>query len=283
MMTRERAYVWLVAGVRTGVATELRHSSRAPPCRGGLVLSDVLRNPETGAPFDLYPAQERFLREALTPGPDGRLPYSEMVYSCPKKSGKTATAAMATIYVVVVLGVGTRRATASPTTSNNQQAASSRPLPGSWRRALSCGKPRRSCRARSRSRARARRSRPWRATTRGQRGRIRRSSFDELWGYMSERAHRLWDEMVPVPTRAVSVRLTITYAGVEGESDLLEALYKRGLRGEEVAPSLYTQPGLLLLWSHEPVAPWPPLLGVMPSRGGKIRTQQASGPCIVRD
>jgi len=107
--------------------------------------------------------------------------------------------------------------------------------------------------------------------------------FDELWGYMSERAHRLWDEMVPVPTRAVSVRLTITYAGFEGESDLLEALYKRGLRGEEVAPSLYRQPGLLMLWSHEPVAPWPPLLGVMPSRGGKIRTQQASGPCIVRD
>src|SRR5206468_11316350 len=79
------------------------------------------------------------------------------------------------------------------------------------------------------------------------------------------------------------VRLTITYAGFEGESDLLEALYKRGLQGEEVAPSLYRQPGLLMLWSHEPVAPWPPLLGVMPSRGGKIRTQQASGPCIVRD
>ena len=114
-------------------------------------VQDVLRNPETGAPFDLYPAQERFLREALTPGPDGRLPYSEMVYSCPKKSGKTATAAMATIYVVVVLGVGTRRATASPTTSNNQQAASSRPLPGSWRRALSCGRPRRSRRARRRA------------------------------------------------------------------------------------------------------------------------------------
>src|SRR5207249_7215555 len=109
---------------------------------------------------------------------------------------------------------------------------------------------------RSRSRARARRSRPWRATTRGQRGRIRRSSFDELWGYMSERAHRLWDEMVPVPTRAVSVRLTITYAGFEGESDLLEALYKRGLQGEEIAPSLFRQRGLLMFWSHEPVAPW---------------------------
>ena len=106
-------------------------------------VQDVLRNPETGAPFDLYPAQERFLREALTPGPDGRLPYSEMVYSCPKKSGKTATAAMATIYVVVMLGVGTRRATASPTTSNSPRAASSRPSHGSSRRARSCGRRRR--------------------------------------------------------------------------------------------------------------------------------------------
>ena len=67
-------------------------------------IREVLVDPETGQPFVLYPAQERFLREALTPGPDGRLPYTEMVYSCPKKSGKTATAAMAMIYVVIVLG-----------------------------------------------------------------------------------------------------------------------------------------------------------------------------------
>jgi hypothetical protein len=59
--------------------------------------------------------------------------------------------------------------------------------------------------------------------------------FDELWGYASERAHRLWDEMVPVPTRVISARLTVTYAGFEGESDLLEKLYRRGLRGEMVA------------------------------------------------
>src|SRR2546428_3499855 len=135
MMTRERAYVWLVAGVRTGVATELRHSSRAPPCRGGLVLSDVLCNPETGAPFDLYPAQERFLREALTPGPDGRLPFAEMVYSCPKKSGKTATAAMAMPTWSSCSVADTPRATASPTTSNSRLDVSSRPSRGSSRRA----------------------------------------------------------------------------------------------------------------------------------------------------
>lgn len=62
--------------------------------------------------------------------------------------------------------------------------------------------------------------------------------------------------MIPVPTRKVSIRLTTTYAGFESESELLEGLYKRGLQGEEIAPSLYRQPGLLMFWSHAPVAPW---------------------------
>jgi phage terminase large subunit-like protein len=34
----------------------------------------------------------------LTPGEDGRLPYSEVVYSCPKKSGKTTIAALVMEY-----------------------------------------------------------------------------------------------------------------------------------------------------------------------------------------
>ena len=51
------------------------------------------------------------------------------------------------------------------------------------------------------------------------------SSFDELWGYTSERSRRLWDEMVPSPTRRISCRLVTTYAGFEGESTLLEELY----------------------------------------------------------
>ena len=43
------------------------------------------------------------------------------------------------------------------------------------------------------------------------------STFDELWGYTSERSRRLWDEMVPPPTRKIACRLTTTYAGFEGE------------------------------------------------------------------
>ena len=82
------------------------------------------------------------------------------------------------------------------------------------------------------------------------------SVFDELWGYVSERSHRLWDELVPPPTRKIACRLTTTYAGFEGESELLEGLYKKGLRQPLVGPDLYAGDGLLMFWAHEPVAPW---------------------------
>ena len=67
-------------------------------------IREVLINPETGQPFKLYPSQRRFLSEALKLTKDGRLRYPELLYSGPKKSGKTTTAAMMTLAVVVVLG-----------------------------------------------------------------------------------------------------------------------------------------------------------------------------------
>ena len=80
--------------------------------------------------------------------------------------------------------------------------------------------------------------------------------FDELWGYVSERSRRLFDELVPPPTRRIACRLTVTYAGFEGESVLLEELYRRGLQQPQVAPDLYAGDGLLMFWSHKPIAPW---------------------------
>src|SRR5262249_31581819 len=80
--------------------------------------------------------------------------------------------------------------------------------------------------------------------------------FDELWAYTSERSRRLWDEMVPVPTRKIACRLTTTYAGFEGESALLEELHKRGLAQPLVGPDLHAGDGLLMFWSHQPIAPW---------------------------
>jgi phage terminase large subunit-like protein len=204
-------------------------------------IRDFCRNPETGQPFQMYPAQERFLREALTVRSDGRLPYSELVFSAPKKSGKTALAAMIALYVVLVLGgayaegyclsndfdqsVGrvyqqivrmldprrTRQSRLAKITNN----VITFPSTGATITALASDY----------------------ASAAGANPTI--TVFDELWAYTSERSRRLWDEMVPVPTRKISVRLTVTYAGFEGESKLLEDLYKRGLAGEEVAADLY--------------------------------------------
>jgi hypothetical protein len=81
-------------------------------------------------------------------------------------------------------------------------------------------------------------------------------AFDELWGVTRENSIRLWDELVSVPTRTPSVRLTTTYAGCSGESTLLDRLYKRGLRGTEIAPDLRAQPGMLMYWSSKSRAPW---------------------------
>src|SRR5208282_992219 len=41
-----------------------------------------------------------------------------------------------------------------------------------------------------------------------------------------------------------------------GESALLEELYKRGLREPQVGSDLHAGDGLLMFWSHDPVAPW---------------------------
>lgn len=51
--------------------------------------------------------------------------------------------------------------------------------------------------------------------------------WSELWGYESESAVRLWEELTPVPTRPRSIRYVETYAGYEGESAILNELEDR--------------------------------------------------------
>ena len=82
------------------------------------------------------------------------------------------------------------------------------------------------------------------------------SVFDELWAFTSERSRRFWDELVPPPTRQIACRLTTTYAGYEGESLLLQDLYRRGLQQPQIGDDLHAGDGILMFWSHSPVAPW---------------------------
>jgi hypothetical protein len=58
-----------------------------------LFIEQILRNPETGKPFELLDAERAFLAHAYQTDESGRLVYSEQLYACPKKSGKTGFAA----------------------------------------------------------------------------------------------------------------------------------------------------------------------------------------------
>ena len=216
-----------------------------------------MRNPETGAPFELYPAQVEFLRRAFTLTFEGRLPYPEIIFSAPKKSGKTALSSMCAIYAALVLGgpfaevyclsndfeqsqgrvfqPAARIIQASPLLAGSAKVTSDKivfPSTGASITAVAndysgfAGANPTLC------------------------------IFDELSGYTSESSRRLWDESAFSPTRKVSGRLTVTYAGFEGESELLEGIYKKGMAGNPIGADLYEAPGMLMYWTHIGPAPW---------------------------
>ncbi len=220
-------------------------------------INEVLRDPETGRPFQLLDAQREFFAHAWQTDDSGRLIFHEQVFGAPKKSGKTATAAMHLLTTTLVFGgrfaegycvandleqaqgrvyLAIRRiCEASPLLKREADITQSRitfPQTGAVIQAIGSDY----------------------AGAAG--GNPTISSFDELWAYSSERSRRLFDEMVPSPTRKVSARLTTTYGGFENESELLQELYKRGLAQPSIGSNLHAGDGLLMFWSHTPIAPW---------------------------
>jgi Phage Terminase len=220
-------------------------------------IETVLYDPMTDMPFVLLPAERTFIRFAFMLGADGRPIYTEWLYSGPKKSGKTAFGGLLMLTVILLFGGRYGDAYAAANDAEQAQARvfeaikriiAASPLlrdmaiplsdlitfpdTGSTVRVLATDA----------------------ASAAG--GAPVISCFDELWGYQSERGHRFWDEMVPVPIRPFSVRLTVTYAGFSGTSQLLENLYKRGMALPEVASDLRAGDGMLMFWTHDPIAPW---------------------------
>jgi phage terminase large subunit-like protein len=221
-------------------------------------IEHALFDPETGKPFVLLDAERDFLRHAFQTNGDGRLLYGEQVFAAPKKSGKTGFAALHMLTTILLFGGSFPEGYAL---ANDLEQATSRVFQA-IKRIVECSPLLK---------------REAKVTTdkivfpafagamitaiasdytgaAGANPTI--SCFDELWGYTSERSRRLWDEMVVPPTRKIACRLTVTYAGFQNESVLLEELYKRGLALPQVAPSLYAGDGLLMAWHHEPIAPW---------------------------
>jgi phage terminase large subunit-like protein len=217
-------------------------------------IEQVLRDPETNMPFVLFEAQRQFFAHAWRLDAAGRLLYPEQCFAAPKKAGKSAIAAMHLLTTTILFGgrfaegyalandleqaqgrvfqAARRIVEASPLLKREAEITQTRitfPQTGAVIQAIGSDY------------AGAAGSNP---------------CASSLWAYTSERSRRLFDEMIPPPTRKIACRLTTTYAGFSGESVLLEELYKRGMAQPEIAPGLRAGDGLLMAWHHEPVAPW---------------------------
>jgi hypothetical protein len=219
-------------------------------------INECLVDPETDKPFTLFPAEIEFLQHAFRLGPDGRLKYSLLIYSAIKKSGKTVFAAIIVLTVIVLFG---ERFAEAYSVANDFEQAQGRvfemcrrileasPL---LRREVKIGADKITFTATGASITALATNY---ASAAG--GHPTIALFDELWAYVSERSHRLWDELVPVPTRKVSCRLVVSHAGFASESTVVEELHKRGLALPEIGTNLHAGDGMLMAWHTMPISP----------------------------
>ncbi len=140
--------------------------------------------------------------------------YPEQVYSAPKKSGKTGFAAMHLLAMTLLFG---GRHAEAYSVANDLEQATSRVFEACRRIIEASPLLRREAKITvnrisfpATGAAITALASDY-ASAAG--GHPTISCFDELWAYASERSRRLWDEMIPVPTRKVSCRLVVTHAG----------------------------------------------------------------------
>ena len=198
---------------------------------------------------------------------DGRLPYSVIVYSCPKKSGKTEINAIVQAFFAYNIEAPNEIITAA----NKREQAVSRAF-----RRLKTFIERNPFLLNEAASMTGNQITLKNGTTvlaipndaSGEAGSNHGlTCWDEIWGFTSERNRRLWDELCPVPTRKVSIRFVSTYAGFTGESTLLEELYGTVFTDAgELRPGVtrplgedlpcYAVGDLFMYWDHEARMPW---------------------------
>ena len=222
-----------------------------------LFVNSCLVNPATGRPYELLDAEKVFLRQAFRLDKNGKLLAPLLIYSAIKKSGKTEFAG---IFIIVLLVLFAERFAEAYCIANDREQAESRvfeickrlvaasPLLKDETKVLSGQILFPSTGAKiipvAGDYAGAAGGHPSIAV------------FDEIWGFTSERARRVFDEFVPVPTRKISCRLIVSHAGFENESELLRELYVRGLKQPKIGTDLHAGDGMLMFWSHVPIASW---------------------------
>jgi phage terminase large subunit-like protein len=218
-------------------------------------IEQVLIDPDTKKPFRLYEAQRRFLAEAFRLTDNGRLVHNELLFSGPKKLGKSTYSAMIAIYVAVCLaGVGGEiwflANDAEQSMSRGFRIAAqilrASPL---LRGAVDISATRITFRATGTTMTAVANDY---AGFSGANPSL--NVYDELAYFNSESSRRLWDEGIPSPARRISLRLATSTAGFDGEPSPLRDLYDRAMtKGREIGPDLREHENLLCYWRHEPV------------------------------
>ncbi len=244
-------------------ADQLRRYARDPVA----FIDDLVRVNELGHPFRLFDHQREILRLAFCFDEAGYLPWTTLIYGAIKKSGKTFMNALLALWWAytqespneIPLAAndleqvqGRQFKAAAGIIQNNPALATSASITGR-QIVFSNGTTITALASEYAGAA---------GSNHGLTG------WDELWAYTSEPARRLWDELVPVPTRRNSIRVVTTYAGWEGESELLRDLYRQGVgpeehpegQGERLHPTLpiygNREARLFVYWDHEPRMPW---------------------------
>ena len=195
-------------------------------------IDKLVKKNELGQLFTLFPFQREILRLAFAFDDEGRLPWDTVVYYCVKKSGKTSLNAALALWWALTQE------------SPNEILVLANDLEQSLARVFKTMQgliehnPKLQSEAEVQSRgiylANGTTITPISGDYIGAAGSNHGFvSFDKLWGYVSESSTRLWEELTPVPTRRNSIRFISTYAGFEGESELLWDLYKSGVGKNE--------------------------------------------------
>ncbi len=227
---------------------------RVDPCA---FIEECLVSPYDGNFYQLNAAERAFVKQAFQLTPTGRLKYPLLVYSAIKKSRKTELAGMLTLTMMLLFG---GRYAEAFIVANDMEQAVARCFTGCVRIVEATPLLKHEAKVTANKiffpslQSTVTAIAADYAGISGAHPTI--STHDELWAATSERSRRLFDELVPVPTRPISCRLVTSTAGFEDEGHLLFELYNRAMALPEVDTDLRAGDGMLCHWSHRPLCHW---------------------------
>jgi phage terminase large subunit-like protein len=230
-------------------------------------IDRVIKRSELNQPFKLLPHQREILNLAFAFDENGRMAYDTVIYSTVKKSGKPTLNAALTLWWALVME------------APNELILAANDLEQSKARAFaSCDsiiqynpELKAECEVQHKNiflnngTAITAISSDYAGASGSNHGWV---SYEEIWAVSSENGRRLFEELTSVPTRRNSVKFIATYAGFEGESNLLMDLYKKAVgkdehpegQAERIHPTLPVyenrEARIFCYWDHEPRMPW---------------------------